>query len=52
MSLWQDPGAWLAIGVSALFVLAGFGLHWAFVRVLKAPPSDTSSTSERDSFHE
>ena len=36
-TLWQDPGTWIALGVSALFVVAGFVMHRVFVRVLKTP---------------
>lgn len=35
--MWQDPGTWIALGVSALFVVAGFVMHRVFVRVLKTP---------------
>ena len=39
--MWQDPGTWIALGVSALFVVAGFVIHRVFVNILKngsAPP--------------
>ena len=35
--MWQDPGTWIALGVSALFVVAGFVMHRVFMRVLKTP---------------
>ena len=35
--MWQDPGTWIALGVSAFFVVAGFVMHRVFVRVLKTP---------------
>ena len=35
MALVQTDGAWLAIGVSLLFVVAGLVLHRVFVNVLK-----------------
>jgi hypothetical protein len=35
MALLQTDGAWLAIGVSLLFVVAGLVLHRVFVNVLK-----------------
>lgn len=37
-ALWQDPGAWIALGISALFLLAGFVMHRVFVKILKNPP--------------
>jgi len=33
--MWQDPGTWIALGVSALFVVAGFVMHRVFVKILK-----------------
>jgi len=41
--MWQDPGTWIALGVSALFVVAAFVLHRVFVKILKngsEPPPD------------
>jgi hypothetical protein len=39
--MWQDPGTWIALGVSAVFVIAGVVMHRVFVRILKngAPPA-------------
>ncbi len=36
--MWRDPGTWIALGVSALFVAAGFVMHRVFVKILKQPP--------------
>jgi hypothetical protein len=33
--MWQDPGTWIALGVSAVFVIAGVVMHRVFVRILK-----------------
>lgn len=40
--MWQDPGTWIALGVSLLFVVAGFVIHRIFVKILKngPPPPD------------
>jgi hypothetical protein len=35
--MWRDPGTWIALGVSALFIVAGLVMHRVIVRVLKAP---------------
>jgi len=35
MSLLNTDGAWIALGVSALFVVAGLVLHRVFIHVLK-----------------
>ena len=33
--MWQGNGAWIALGVSALFVVAALVMHRIFVRILK-----------------
>lgn len=33
--MWQGEGAWVAMSVSALLVLAGVVTHRVFVRILK-----------------
>jgi hypothetical protein len=33
--MWHDEGAWIAVGVSALFVAVGLLMHHIFVRILK-----------------
>jgi len=35
MDLLNTEGAWIAIGVSVLFVVAGLVLHRVFIRILK-----------------
>lgn len=42
MRLLETDGAWLALGVSALFVVAGLAMHRVIVRVLKKPPEEVS----------
>ncbi len=34
----QNEGAWIAIGVSLLFVVAALVMHRVIVKVLKQPP--------------
>ena len=42
--MWQDPGTWIALGVSALFVVAAVVMHRVFVRILKqTPPPPTAA---------
>lgn len=36
--MWQDPGLWIALGVSALFIVVGVAMHRVFVKILKQPP--------------
>ena len=41
--MWRDPGAWIAIGVSLLFVVVALLMHRGIVKVLKngsTEPSD------------
>jgi hypothetical protein len=38
-SPWQDPGLWIALGVSALFIVVGVAMHRVFVKILKQPPA-------------
>ncbi len=33
--MWRDPGTWIALGVSALFVVAAVVMHRIIVKVLK-----------------
>lgn len=40
--MWRDPGTWIALGVSALFIVAGLVMHRIFMRVLKAPESQAA----------
>ena len=35
MALLNTDGAWIAIGISVLFIVAGGGMHRVFVNVLK-----------------
>ncbi len=33
--MWQDSGTWVALGVSALFIVVGIVMHRVIVKVLK-----------------
>ena len=33
--MWRDEGAWIALGVSALFVVVAWVMHPVFVHILK-----------------
>jgi len=40
MPVWlQNDGAWIALGVSLLFIVAGVVMHRAIKKVLQAPPA-------------
>lgn len=45
-SVWSDPGAWIALGVSALFLVVGWAMHRVFVKVLKAPQPDVPTRAD------
>ena len=42
MTLLNTDGAWIAIGVSVLFIVAGLVLHRVFVNVLKKGSQEQS----------
>ena len=46
--MWRDEGAWIALGVSALFLVAGVVMHRVFVRILKTG----ADASDRETQHE
>jgi hypothetical protein len=46
--MWRDEGAWIALGVSALFVLVGVVTHRVFLRILKTG----ADASDREKQHE
>ena len=43
--IWHDQGAWIALGVSALFLVVAVVMHRVFVKVLQSgvPPQQESS---------
>jgi hypothetical protein len=34
-SLWESEGAWIALGVSVLFIVVGLVMHRVFIHILK-----------------
>ena len=38
--MWQDDGTWIALGVSALFLVAALVMHRVFMKILKGQPPD------------
>jgi hypothetical protein len=40
MSLLSSPEAWIAMGISALFLVTGLVMHRVFVKILKDPPQE------------
>ena len=35
MSLWQNTEAWIALGISTLFIVVGLVMHRVFINILK-----------------
>ena len=52
----QNEGAWIAIGVSLVFVIAALVMHRVVVKILKDPPGDPPAglthPEEKRSHHE
>ncbi|MCD6667031.1 hypothetical protein ACFQNJ_12605 [Hydrogenophaga bisanensis] len=47
MPVWlQNEGAWIAIGVSVLFVVAGVVMHRVIKKVLQTPQPEKSNQHE------
>ena len=46
--MWQDEGTWIALGVSALFLVAGFVMHRVFMKILRSPPQDEREELPKD----
>jgi len=36
--IWSDPGTWIALGISLLFVVVGVAMHLVIRKVLRTPP--------------
>ncbi len=45
--IWQDEGTWIALGISALFVVVAFVMHGVFVKVLQS-----GASPQQESPHE
>lgn len=49
MPVWlQNEGAWIAMGVSLVFVVAGWVMHRVFLRILKNPAPPLASQNSPD----
>lgn len=45
--LWQDSDTWIALGVSALFLVVAWAMHRVIMKVLKGtPPTESTPTDE------
>jgi hypothetical protein len=37
--IWSDPGTWIVLGVSLLFIVVGAAMHYIIMKVVRAPHS-------------
>ena len=47
--MWSDPGRWIALGVSVLFIVVGVVMHRVFTNILKqgsAEPAKKAANHE------
>ena len=42
----QNEGAWIAIGISLLFIVAGVVMHRVIKKVLQSPPPQENKTHD------
>ncbi|WP_164675469.1 hypothetical protein [Ottowia oryzae] len=46
--MWQDEGTWIALGVSALFLVAALVMHRVFMKILRSRPPDEREELSKD----
>ena len=46
--MWQDEGTWIALGVSALFLVAALVMHRVFKKILKGPAPEKREQLSKD----
>ncbi len=46
--MWQDEGTWIALGVSALFLVMAFAMHRVFMKILRLRPPDEREELSKD----
>ena len=46
--MWQVEGTWIALGVSALFLVAALVMHRVLKKILKGPPPDQREQLSKD----
>ena len=46
--MWQDEGIWIALGVSALFLVAALVMHRVFMKILRSRPPDEREELSKD----
>ncbi len=44
--IWRDPGTWIVLGVSLLFIAAALVMHQVIRRVLRASPPERGTSDE------
>ena len=46
--IWQDPGTWIVLGISLLFLLVGWAIHRTIMKVVRSPSTEPSTPSNQD----
>ena len=46
--MWQDEGTWIALGISALFLVVAFVMHGVFKKILKGPAPEKREQLSKD----
>ena len=44
--MWQDPGLWIALGISALFIVVGVAMHRVFIKILQQQPPPAAGKAD------
>lgn len=48
-SLWNDPGTWIALGISALFLVVALVMHRVITKVLKGSSESLEPSAQKPS---
>jgi hypothetical protein len=49
-SLWSDPGTWIALGISALFLVVALVMHRVIMKVLKGSAASVDPSASAPSI--
>lgn len=44
--LWSDSGTWIALGVTAISIVAAVVMHRVFIKILQQPPAKPTQSTE------
>ncbi len=49
--MWRDPGTWIALGISALFIVVGVVMHRVITKILRQGSSEPADTEKPKATH-